>query len=59
MINVQVLLSTYNGEAYLRQQLASLFAQEGIAVQVLARAERFAATLKQVFGVFTNGLGIE
>jgi glycosyltransferase involved in cell wall biosynthesis len=34
---VQVLLSTYNGEAYLRQQLGSVFAQEGVPVSVLAR----------------------
>lgn len=37
MPGIQVLLSTYNGEAYLRQQLDSLIAQVGTEVQVLAR----------------------
>ena len=34
---VQVLLSTYNGEAYLRQQMESLFSQVGVTVRVLVR----------------------
>ena len=34
---VAVLLSTYNGEAFLEAQLASLAAQEGVEVEVFAR----------------------
>jgi hypothetical protein len=34
---IAVLLSTYNGEAFLEAQLASLTAQEGVEVQVFAR----------------------
>ncbi len=37
MTTVQVLLSTYNGAAYLRQQIESLLAQRGVVFQVLAR----------------------
>lgn len=32
-----VLLSTYNGEQYLREQLDSVFAQEGVDIQLLVR----------------------
>lgn len=52
MINVQVLLSTYNGETYLRQQLASLFAQEGIAVQVLARDDGSSDGTKEILAEY-------
>ena len=34
---VQVLLSTYNGEKYIKEQLNSLFNQEGVIVKVLLR----------------------
>ena len=34
---VYVLLSTYNGEKYLQEQLDSLYAQEGVEVAILAR----------------------
>ena len=37
MDKVLVLLSTYNGEKYLREQLDSIFNQEGVDVSVLAR----------------------
>jgi glycosyltransferase involved in cell wall biosynthesis len=35
--NVAVLLSTYNGEAYLEAQLDSLAVQEGVTVEIFAR----------------------
>ena len=37
MIKVLVLLSTYNGEQYLREQLDSLYAQEGVEMNLLVR----------------------
>lgn len=37
MENVLVLLSTYNGERYLREQLDSLYAQEGVGIHILVR----------------------
>ena len=37
MKKVLVLLSTYNGEKYLNEQLESIFAQKGVKVSVLAR----------------------
>ena len=35
--NVAVLLSTYNGTKFLGEQLASVYAQEGVAVSLLVR----------------------
>lgn len=37
MIRVLVLLSTYNGEQYLREQLDSLYAQHGVEILLLVR----------------------
>ena len=37
MKHVQVLLSAYNGEKYLPQQLDSILAQEGVRVSLLIR----------------------
>lgn len=37
MYNVEVLMSTYNGEKYLEEQLKSIFIQEGCNVHVLVR----------------------
>ena len=37
MKKVQVLLSTYNGEKYLKEQLDSIIAQKGVDVHILAR----------------------
>lgn len=37
MITVQVLLSSYNGEKYIREQLDSILSQEGVEVQLLIR----------------------
>lgn len=34
---IQVLMSAYNGEAYIRQQLDSILRQQGVAVSVLVR----------------------
>jgi glycosyltransferase involved in cell wall biosynthesis len=36
-VNIQILLSTYNGETYIEEQLQSLISQEGVQVQILAR----------------------
>ncbi len=37
MEKVQILMSTYNGEKYLREQLDSVFAQKGVEVSLLVR----------------------
>ncbi len=37
MEKVLVLMSTYNGERFLEEQLATIFAQEGVSVSVLVR----------------------
>ena len=37
MATVQVLLSSYNGEKYIREQLDSILSQEGVEVQLLIR----------------------
>lgn len=37
MENITVLLSTYNGEKFLREQIDSLLQQEGVNIQILAR----------------------
>lgn len=37
MYKVTVLLSTYNGEKYLKEQIESLIAQEGVQINILAR----------------------
>lgn len=36
-MHILILLSTYNGEKYLREQLDSLYAQEGVDIHILAR----------------------
>lgn len=36
-INVTVLMSTYNGERYLRQQLDSIYSQQGVNITVVVR----------------------
>lgn len=37
MKTVSVLLSTYNGEKYLREQLDSLLVQQGVDLRIIAR----------------------
>lgn len=37
MVSVAVLMSTYNGELFLEEQLDSLFTQEGVQISVLVR----------------------
>lgn len=37
MKSVCVLISTYNGEKYLQEQLDSLYVQEGVRLTILAR----------------------
>ncbi len=38
--HVQVLLATYQGERFLREQVASILDQEGVSVSILARDDR-------------------
>lgn len=35
--NIQVLMSTYNGEKYLRNQIDSILSQENVNVSILVR----------------------
>ena len=37
MFNITVLLSTYNGERYLREQIDSVLRQKNVSVSILAR----------------------
>ena len=41
MKKVQVLMSTYNGEKYLREQIDSILAQKGVEVHLLVRIQPF------------------
>lgn len=41
MYTVQVLLSTYNGETYLKEQLDSILNQKNVAVKLFVRDDRF------------------
>ncbi len=37
IFNVLIMLSTFNGEKYLREQLDSLYAQKDVDIHILAR----------------------
>ena len=37
MEKILVLMSTYNGEKYIQEQLNSLYAQDGVEVSILVR----------------------
>ena len=52
---IAVLLSTYNGEAYLEAQLASLAAQEGVQVQVFARDDGSRDATREILARHADG----
>lgn len=54
MDEILVLLATYNGEKYLREQLDSIFAQEGVAVSVLARDDGSSDDTKTILEEYRN-----
>lgn len=53
---VFVLLSTYNGEKYLKEQLDSLFCQKGCQVQLLIRDDGSTDATKEIIRQYQNGL---
>ena len=48
MKQVQVLLSSYNGEKYIREQIDSILAQEGVSVDLLIRDDGSKDTTKDI-----------
>lgn len=52
--NILVLLSTYNGERYLRQQLQSILDQNGVAVKILARDDGSKDTTLKILKEFSD-----
>jgi len=48
MKKVQVLLSSYNGEAYIEQQLDSIFSQKGVEVECLVRDDGSTDLTKEI-----------
>jgi glycosyltransferase involved in cell wall biosynthesis len=48
MKKVQILLSTYNGERFLEEQLVSLTAQQGVAFDILVRDDGSSDLTKQI-----------
>ncbi len=59
MERILVLLATYNGEKYLRQQLDSIFAQEDVSVSVLARDDGSSDKTQQILEEYAAGHALE
>lgn len=54
MITVDVLLSTYNGEQYLEEQIESLLAQENVSVNVIARDDGSTDNTIKILNIYQN-----
>ena len=52
MYTVQVLLSTYNGEAYIKEQLDSILNQEGVSVRLLVRDDGSTDSTKDILRAY-------
>jgi glycosyltransferase involved in cell wall biosynthesis len=54
--NIQVLMSTYNGEKYLRNQIDSILSQENVNVSILVviRVIFMLMPIKMMFGCQIN-----
>ncbi len=52
MYTVQVLLSTYNGEAYIKEQLDSILNQEDVSVRLLIRDDGSTDTTKEILRAY-------
>ena len=52
-----IMLSTYNGEKYLREQLDSLYAQEGVDIHILVRDDGSIDTTLQILGEYERKFG--
>lgn len=57
MNSVLVLLSTYNGERYLREQLDSLYAQEEVELQILVRDDGSSDTTSEIINEYKQKKG--
>ena len=57
MNSVLVLLSTYNGEQYLREQLDSLYAQEEVELQILVRDDGSSDTTSEIINEYKQKKG--
>ena len=53
MYKVQVLLSTYNGEAYIKEQLDSILNQEDVSVRILIRDDGSTDSTKDILRAYT------
>ena len=54
MKNVTVLMSTYNGETYLKEQIDSILAQEGIRVKLLVRDDGSKDSTQQILDDYSK-----
>lgn len=51
---VQVLLSSYNGEKYIKEQLDSILAQEGVQIRLLVRDDGSTDRTKEILEAYQN-----
>ena len=54
MINVAVLMSTYNGEKYLKEQLESILKQSGVNVQIFIRDDCSSDSTRDILTQYSN-----
>lgn len=54
MVNVCVLLSTYNGKKYIEEQIDSLLIQEGVDVQIIARDDGSKDGTEKILEKYSN-----
>ena len=57
MDKVLIMLSTYNGEKYLREQLDSLYAQEGVEIHILVRDDGSKDSTIEILNDYQQKLG--
>ena len=58
-MSILVLLSTYNGEAYIKEQLDSLFSQKDVEVSVLVRDDGSSDGTHQILDSFKDRFSLE
>ena len=54
MQKIQVLMSTYNGEKYLKEQIESILSQEGVNVSLLIRDDGSKDNTKGIIKEYLN-----
>lgn len=57
MKSVLIMLSTYNGEKYLREQLDSIYAQEGVDIHLLVRDDGSQDSTIDILKMYSNKRG--